>query len=144
MIVREMAQSDVGVVAGLERLCFAECWGLAQVEAELDKNPYSHGWLLVDSGEVVAYAFLWEMFETALLARIGVHPRYQGNGYGKLLLDWLERRGRSQNCEFLRLEVRPSNRRAISLYENNGYVLVNTIKNYYSNGESALVMTKAL
>ena len=44
----------------------------------------------------------------------------------------------------MRLSVRKSNERAISLYERRGYVQVGQWPRYYRGGEDALIMEKAL
>jgi len=42
------------------------------------------------------------------------------------------------------LEVRTDNKKAIKFYEKHGFKIVDTIKNFYQNGESAYLMTKII
>ena len=80
----------------------------------------------------------------AQLARIGVDPDDQGKGYGDILLKACIKRSKEQNCEFMTLDVRVSNEKAIRLYQKNGFIQVNVSKRYYPDGEDALVFTRAL
>jgi len=75
------------------------------------------------------------------IATIGVDPRYQGRGIGRALLRACEARMKFPK---VRLTVRISNERAISLYEKEGYRTVDIWKNYYNDGEDGLVMEKRL
>ncbi len=72
---------------------------------------------------------------------IAVHPRAQGRGIGKVLLLATER---ALGAPRIKLTVRRSNTRAISLYERCGYAWVNTYRRYYHDGEDGLVMEKWL
>ncbi|MFN4294566.1 MAG: GNAT family N-acetyltransferase [Thermoflexales bacterium] len=72
---------------------------------------------------------------------IAVHPRAQGRGIGAALLLAAER---ALGASRVKLTVRRSNARAISLYERCGYAWVNTYRRYYHDGEDGLVMEKQL
>lgn len=143
MIFREMTEQDLPVVVELESKCFKEPWNEKDCLNELNENPFSHGWVLIDE-TIVGYAFLWETFEMAQLARIGVDPVYRRKGYGNQLLNELFNRASLQECEFMTLEVRASNEKALNLYLKNGFIQVNVSKRYYPDGEDAIVLTRAL
>jgi ribosomal-protein-alanine N-acetyltransferase len=70
-----------------------------------------------------------------------VLPAYRGRGVGTALL---------LNCErqlptpAVRLNVRITNRSAIRLYEDNGYIRAGVWPAYYADREDALVMEKSL
>ena len=143
MIVREMTKEDLPRILECERKCFKDPWNEENCLNEFDENPFSHGWVLIDE-RIVGYAFLWETFEMAQLARIGVDPDDQGKGYGDILLKACIQRSKEQNCEFMTLDVRVSNEKAIRLYQKNVFIQVNVSKRYYPDGEDALVFTRAL
>jgi ribosomal protein S18 acetylase RimI-like enzyme len=75
------------------------------------------------------------------VATIGVHPRYQRRGIGRMLLRACEQKTKLPR---MRLTVRISNQPAISLYEKEGYHSVDIWKRYYNDGEDGLVMEKRL
>lgn len=144
MIFKEMEATDLSRVLELEKMCFKQPWDEKNCLFELNENPYSHGWILMDEDFIVGYAFLWETFEMAQLARIGVDTQYRNAGYGSKLMEKLIERAREVACEFMTLEVRQSNEAALNLYKKMGFIQVNVSKGYYPDGEDAIVMTLAL
>ena len=144
MMFEPMKHEDLPAVAALESQCFIEPWNEEDCRRELDENPFSNGWLLKEDERIVAYAFLWETFEMAQLARIGVDPEQRKRGLAKEMMQHLCNRAKEVQCEFMTLEVRQSNTPAIRLYEGCDFIQVNISKGYYPNGEDAIVMTKAL
>lgn len=72
---------------------------------------------------------------------IAVHPSVQGRGIGTALLLAAEQ---ALHASRVKLTVRRSNLRAITLYERCGYKWVNTYRRYYHDGEDGLVMEKRL
>ncbi|MGN1275637.1 MAG: ribosomal protein S18-alanine N-acetyltransferase [Floccifex sp.] len=143
MIFREMTDKDLNCILELEANCFKEPWNEKECLYELHENPFSHGWILEDDG-IVGYAFLWETFEMAQVARIGIDSSFRKKGYGHVLLQYLIQRAKEQGCEFITLEVRVSNEAALALYKKNNFIQVNVSKRYYPDGEDAIVMTRAL
>jgi len=77
----------------------------------------------------------------AWIATICVLPPFRGQGIGGALLDACEER---LNVPHVRLSVRTTNMEAIQLYLNRGYQKVGLWRNYYGDGEDALVMEKEL
>ena len=142
--LKEMKDTDLVRVLELEQACFKQPWLEKDCLYELNENPFSHGWILEDGDTIVGYAFLWETFEMAQLARIGVDPDLRKRGYGKEFMMHLFDRAREAACEYMTLEVRASNEAALNLYQKMGFIQVNVSKNYYPDGEDAIVMTLAL
>ena len=143
-MIEIMRKEDLAQIVDLEKNCFNDAWNLEQVENELEVNPFSNGYMLKENDKVVAYAFMWETFEMAQIARIGVDPDQRKKHYGQKMKEQLFEKARSGGCEYMSLEVRESNTAAIKLYEKLGFVTVNVSKGYYSDNENAIVMTRAL
>lgn len=59
---------------------------------------------------------------TAGLVVIGVNPKYQGQGFGSVLLKEFEKKAIVMNCSRLILTVESSNSTAILAYEHNGWI----------------------
>jgi ribosomal-protein-alanine N-acetyltransferase len=81
------------------------------------------------------------------LLNITVDPEFQGQGWGRVMLDALALWARAQRAQWLWLEVRISNLRAQQVYLRYGYRRVGERKNYYpaTNGrEDAIVMSYKL
>ncbi|MFX0162505.1 MAG: ribosomal protein S18-alanine N-acetyltransferase [Candidatus Hodarchaeota archaeon] len=73
-----------------------------------------------------------------------VKPSSQRKGVGTALLKKLETILKRLNMQEIILEVRLSNVGAISLYEREGFKRKAISKNYYEDGEDALVMKKQI
>ena len=143
-MIEIMRKEDLVQIVDLEKKCFNDAWNLEQVENELEVNPFSNGYMLKENDKVVAYAFMWETFEMAQIARIGVDQDQRKKKKKKKIMEELFEKARSGGCEYMSLEVRESNTAAIKLYEKLGFVTVNVSKGYYSDNENAIVMTRAL
>ena len=134
---------DLGSVRRLETACFEkDAWPFLDIIAVLTW-PEVIRLKAVEDGVVVGFVAGDPRPSQALawIATIGVDPRYQRRGIGRALLRACE----SQlKLPLVRLSVRISNSGAISLYEQEGYRTCDVWKNYYNDGEDAIVMEKAL
>ncbi len=71
-----------------------------------------------------------------------VDQPYRKNGIGERLMNLFEEEARKIKIEKIRLEVKTSNKPAISLYKKMGYVISNMLPVYYNDGSDAYVMQK--
>lgn len=76
------------------------------------------------------------------LLKIGVHPEFQKMGIGSILIREMFSNMRKNRTKIVYLEVRESNKNAISFYEKKGFFKGKIIENYYENHESAYMMIK--
>jgi len=52
---------------------------------------------------------------------LAVDPGYRRNGYGRLIMEEVERRIRSKSCPKINLQVRAANKEVIKFYQSLGY-----------------------
>ena len=79
--------------------------------------------------------------EATILHLLGVLPEYWGKGFGSELLRYAENFLRATGQKALRLDVMEENLPARKLYEQNGFMEINTIRMYYeSTGWSGFTM----
>jgi ribosomal protein S18 acetylase RimI-like enzyme len=102
--------------------------------------------VMKQDGAITAYSLLAfrKGSKTARLYSIAVDPAMSGCGLGRALLKICEKDARARGCAKLRLEVRIDNKRAIALYEKNGYARFDEIEDYYEDGATAVRMEKGL
>ena len=104
--------------------------------------------MLVADGTVLGYFIAMKGVDEVHLLNITVAPRYQGQGWARLMLDALALWARGQGAQWLWLEVRVGNARAIRVYQGRGFRRVGQRKAYYpaANGarEDAIVMSLKL
>jgi len=78
------------------------------------------------------------------LLNITVAPEYQRQGWSRVMLDALTLWARGQSAQWVWLEVRVGNLRAMQVYQAHGYQRVGQRKDYYPSGhgqrEDAVVM----
>lgn len=107
---------------------------------------YHNAKLTIDS-RVVGFYLAELVVDEFTLHNICIHPDEQGKGLGKLLFDHFIDKAQSLGAVQLWLEVRESNQGAIGLYEQQGFCVAGTRRNYYpaKNGrEDALLMGLSL
>ncbi|MBX9958549.1 MAG: ribosomal protein S18-alanine N-acetyltransferase [Burkholderiaceae bacterium] len=111
------------------------------------KSGY-HARVLLAGEELLGYYVAMQGVDEVHLLNITVSPDYQRQGWGRVMLDALALWARSLGAQWLWLEVRVSNTRAIAIYEAHGYRRVGLRKNYYPAGqgqrEDAVVMSLRL
>lgn len=78
------------------------------------------------------------------ITTIGVAPEYRRRGLARLILHEIERSFSARGVTTVRLEVRTQNVAAQKLYEQLGYVTVQRMGKYYSNGDDGYLMVKSL
>lgn len=74
-----------------------------------------------------------ELFDIAII------QSEQGNGYSKILMDYLINFARENNCETILLEVNNINSKAINLYNKFGFKKYSERKNYYGKNDAILM-----
>ena len=140
-----MNVSDLDEVLVIEFGVYLFPWGRGNFTDSLSSG-YSC-WVCRVGGELAGYFVLMLAVDEAHLLTISVAPKRQGLGFGVRMLHQAMGVARQGGAKTLLLEVRPSNVRALALYENFGFQQIGRRKGYYpaENGrEDALVLTRAL
>jgi ribosomal-protein-alanine N-acetyltransferase len=139
--IRRLSYSDLPQVIAVERRAFPTPWSLAMFVLELSK-PSGVCLAAVRDGTVVGHLICSRYDTVWHLMNIAVDPSLRRKGIASALLEALLERidDGSGSCQ-LTLEVRPTNRAAIVLYERFGFRSAGTRPRYYQdNGEDALIM----
>jgi len=84
------------------------------------------------------------VFEQAEIYYVAVLPKAQRQGVGAFLLDGFFVACRERLAEVVFLEVRASNQAAIDFYGQAGFLPCGVRKNYYDDGENAVLMRRNL
>ena len=140
-----MLDADVDAVSALESDIAEFPWTRGHF-ADCLKAGYS-GWVLKLDGQLVAYAVLMMVVDEGHLLNIGVAASYQHRGLGRSLLEHIMARSRESGGSSLLLEVRPSNHKALALYQRFGFGEIGRRKGYYPahlGREDALVLRRDL
>jgi ribosomal-protein-alanine N-acetyltransferase len=144
--LRTMTPEDLDAVIAIEQSAYSHPWSRGNFRDSL--NPLFDAHCLWLEGELLGYFLAMHGVEEMHLLNITVAPAHQGQGWGHMMLDALSLISRSQGAQWLWLEVRQSNARALQVYERYGFKQVSIRKDYYPAGrqqrEHAVVMSLKL
>ena len=134
-------KEDIKDIARLEKECFSCPWSEnAVLEAMNHKTVFFKA---VKDKKTIGYISVTAVAGEGYINNIAVSKACRGQGVGTYLLDRAIRFGEEEKLEFLSLEVRASNKNAISLYEKSGFVNEGIRKNFYENPkEDGIIMTR--
>ena len=141
-----MSQDDLDAVIAIEQTAYSHPWTRGNFRDSL--NPLFMAQCLWLDGELLGYFLAMHGAEEMHLLNITVAPDRQGQGWGHMMLDALSLMSRHAGAQWLWLEVRQSNLRALKVYERYGFKQVSIRKDYYPAGrlqrEHAVVMSLKL
>ncbi len=141
-VIRKMTAEDVPTVAEIEKECFSSPWTQNGLLNET-LNPSAEFFVLERDKAVAAYMGMHIVLDECYIANVAVKSEYRKQGFGKSLVENALSVAKKKGCSFITLEVRVSNRPAISLYEKCGFEGIGERKDFYSAPtENALIMTK--
>ncbi|MFO1246238.1 MAG: ribosomal protein S18-alanine N-acetyltransferase [Ramlibacter sp.] len=141
-----LSEARLDAVLAIEQTAYAQPWSRGNFTDSL-KAGYQAQLLLADDA-ILGYFIAMKGVDEVHLLNITVAPDHQGQGWGRVMLDALAIWSRGQGAQWLWLEVRVSNQRALQIYERHGYRRVGERKGYYPAGqgrrEDAVVMSLRL
>ena len=145
--IKPISVDDIASILILDRLCFGGLWSIVSYRRELT-NDHSHflgilaaKTLAPASDGLIGFGCFWSILDEAHITLLGIHPQYQRQGLGRLLLTSLLDHAREIEMARATLEVRASNQGAIDLYEQYGFQTVGRRKKYYQdNNEDGVIM----
>ncbi|MEA5463249.1 ribosomal protein S18-alanine N-acetyltransferase [Leptothoe sp. PORK10 BA2] len=129
-------------VLELDRICLGGLWTEAGYRREID-SPNSDLLILQANDRVIGLGCLWAILDEAHITTLAIHPDYQRQRLGQLLLTQLLQSARHRALSHATLEVRASNHRALSLYEKFSFRTAGKRKRYYQDGEDALILWRS-
>lgn len=144
MEIRDLMESDINKVMEIENLCFVAPWKKEDILRELNENKFATLLVAIVNEEVVGYVDFWVTFDSATICQIAVHPNYQRQHIGSLLLEEVLKECYAKKVLTITLEVRESNSKGINFYTKHGFNQFLVKPNYYSNGENAIYMMKGV
>ena len=142
-MIRLYNKKDIPFIVEMEEETLGTTLGYEMLLSNLS-NPLSHFYVYEDNKEILGYISIsFDGFQAEIL-NYCVKKTYQGKGIGTSLLAYAINMLHSKGAKSFILEVRESNIPAISLYLKFGFKKISVRKNYYSNGENALVLIKEM
>jgi ribosomal-protein-alanine N-acetyltransferase len=141
--IREANESDVKILADIDERCFRAPWSEKSFFEEITTNEIAKYVVAEINGKVVGYAGIWIILDEGHITNVAVHPDYRRKGIAKAVVSEAMAKSKEVGANLFTLEVRASNKDAISLYEQFDFKKVGVRKEYYEdNGEDAVIMWK--
>lgn len=142
-------------VPALRAMHLDDLEGVVALETEAYEFPWTYGifrdcvragyecWVLASPSALIGYSVLSVAASEAHLLNVCVARAHQGAGHGTRLVRRMIDLARWHRAERMFLEVRPSNARAVALYDHIGFNEIGRRPNYYPAArgrEDAIVM----
>lgn len=141
-----LTSRHLDAVLGIEQRAYAHPWSMTNFRDALNAGYQSQ--LLVAGTTVLGYFVAMKGVDEVHLLNITVEPAFQRQGWARVMLDALVLWARGQGAQWLWLEVRTGNLRAMHVYESHGFRRVGRRKAYYpaahGTREDAIVMSLRL
>lgn len=119
---------------------FDDFWNFEIFKEELTNNNSMYLVLRYEN-EIVSFGGVKIILDEADIMNIVTKKDKRNQGFAKFLLNELITIAEEQNCKTITLEVDENNLPAIKLYKDFEFKEVGKRKNYYKNGNTAILMT---
>lgn len=141
----QMQENTVDEVVRIENTSFKTPWPRQIFLSEI-KKAGAYCRIAKDSkGKTAGYCISNIIYDELHILKVAVDEQFRRKGIGRLLIEDSIVFHRPGGANSVMLEVRVSNKSAISLYNRMGFNPVRVRKNYYqTTGEDALVMAMEL
>ena len=140
VLIEKFTINDLNLIKNKLETDFDDFWNYNILAKELQNKTSIYLCCKVDS-EIVGFAGISIIIDTAELNNIVIKKDRRGNGYSSLLLKKIINIAKSRGCNTLNLEVASNNKVAIHLYESFGFIQVGIRNKYYNNVLDALLYT---
>lgn len=142
-----MQAGNLAQVIAVEQAVYPWPWSEGNITDSI-KSGYLCLQLMGGPQDLIGYMIAMKGVDEVHLLNITVAPPYLGQGWSRVMLDALALWAQEQQVQWLWLEARASNTRALKVYEHYGFRRVGQRKNYYpaadSQREDAVVMSYKL
>ena len=138
-----LLEKDAQKIVNLYKDNFSDGWNLDMILSAFRAQRFLSFGAFVNDELIGVITCDFNQFD-ADIEGVVVKKEYRRQGVGALLIKELEKALTQKNIEKIFLEVRKGNIVAQKLYQKMGFNTISQRKEYYSDGEDALVMAKEL
>jgi ribosomal-protein-alanine N-acetyltransferase len=136
----------IETVCAVERVAYSHPWTPINFSDSLAAGY--HCQVLMGGDSLIGYFVAMKGVDEVHLLNFTIAPVFQRQGWAPLMLEALGVWSRAQSAQWLWLEVRQSNQRALDIYARQGFRRVGARKGYYpdlgNRREDAVVMSLRL
>ena len=144
--MRALVEPELDSLLAIEQTTYSNPWTRGNFTDALKHGNWCE--LLWQEESLLGYFVALKGHQEVHLLNITVHKDFRSRGLGLLLLNVVSTKSLQEKAQWIWLEVRVSNLRAIALYERFGFRAVGERKNYYPLApgvrENAMIMSLRL
>jgi ribosomal-protein-alanine N-acetyltransferase len=143
--MRPISLNDLNEIMNIETRAYEFPWS-AGIFSDCLRVGYSC-WAYEDENNIIGYGVMSVAAGEAHILNLTVKPESQRRGIGEILIKQFIKLARRYEVDMLMLEVRPSNKAALSLYAKLGFNEISVRKGYYpaaTGREDALILACSL
>ena len=141
MLIRMVNPGDISQILAVEHESFQHPYPVDIITFLYEK--YRDTFLVVEQGGIIlGYIAGISSWREGHIVSLAVLPSWRRKGIATTLVEELCHILKGKGKKRVKLEVRMSNTAAIALYKTLGFEKQKIVKNYYENGEDAVLMKK--
>ena len=140
MKIREAKVNDLDKIYDIEKRVFSNPWSKQSIKNELNRISYSSNFIFEKNDHLIGYCFSHIIDKEVHILNMAIDVPYQHLGNGKEFFSLIIKNYMEHANVFL--EVSKTNFPAINLYLNFGFKETDIKKNFYSNGDDAILMSR--
>jgi ribosomal-protein-alanine N-acetyltransferase len=142
--LRKFTLSDLDRISEIERSSFTDdAYSKTRFESLYRKHP--DDFIVAElEGKIVGYIIAYDSGGFGDFDSVAVDPKYRGFGIGCLLVNYMLDRFKQKGLKRASLEVRTTNKTAISFYQKLGFKITKTITGFYRGSGNAYRMERAI
>ena len=145
MIFNYAETADLARLLEIEKASFMFPWAKQQLALDVKREAV---YVLRQANFIIGFIILHFVADQCEILNLAIHPDYQGQGFGKQLLQAAIQNIQQRNCHQVFLEVRKSAIKVQCLYQRFGFVAMGMRKAYYAlpsgKREDAIIMQLTL
>ncbi len=139
--IRNVLKTDLDEILKIEKACYPEPWTRGMFLQEIE-NPVARFICYEQDRHICGYLCYWNVAGEVEILNLATARHMQRQGVARTLLAHAFDQEGQQDLASAFLEVRSSNSGAFLLYRRNGFRQIGVRRNYYRNGEDAILMMK--
>ncbi len=137
--IHDISTNDLDAIYSIETSSYNVPWTKTNLHDEIIKSN-NLNLCITTNTSLIGYCFSYIVDDEMFITNVCIHPDYRNMKLGTILLKNLLSKANKKSIRFVFLEVREKNFAAINLYRRLGFSQDCIRKNYYSNGDNALLM----
>lgn len=140
--IRKAEERDVEAITMLEHVSIPNPWSREMIRKDIVENKMSNYIIAEIDGTPAGFIGFMCVVEQCEITNVAVNPFMREQHIGTVLVKTMLDASIKAGIKHFHLEVRASNEAAIKLYKNCGFEQGGVRREYYSDGEDAILMAK--